>query len=221
MMNRDYILRMAEQLGRQLAIILRLRKFDRNEEALIYIDELMLKMTGMTSRFADSLPEDTLLQALSPMGKLNVESCLWMAVLLKTEAEIYEQMGKTKESYYRYVKALHLLITALLNEPLPEETEFQEDATTLLQRLEEYDIPDSTKTLLFTYYERMGHYAKAEDTLFELLESADTARRSQLIEQGEAFYARLLVKSRTDLQAGNLSHEEVKEGLAQLRRQGR
>ena len=51
MINKDYILRLAEQLGRTLAIILGLRKYNQQEEALIYIDSVLLKTTGMTSRF--------------------------------------------------------------------------------------------------------------------------------------------------------------------------
>ena len=85
MINKDYILRLAEQIGRSLAIILGLRKYNQQEEALIYIDSVLLKTTGMTSRFINSLSEEMLLQIFSPMGILNVESCLWTATLLKAE----------------------------------------------------------------------------------------------------------------------------------------
>ena len=39
-----------------------------------------------------------------------------------------------------------------------------------------------------------------------------------IIQQGIAFYQRLQVKSDADLEAGELSRDEVKEGLAELRR---
>ncbi|MBV9230296.1 MAG: hypothetical protein JOZ18_13365 [Chloroflexi bacterium] len=214
MINKDYILRLAEQLGRTLAIILGLRKADRNEDALIYIDDLLLQMLGFTSRFINSLSEDMLVRTFSPLGTLNVEACLWAASLLKAEGEIYEDMGNSKESYYRYVKSLRLLLEVLLYEHIDNDSDFYVAAKDLLNKLEDYELPRSTKEKLFTYYEHIGQYAKAEDTLFELLE--DDSTDSMLVERGQAFYARLLTKSNSDLIAGNFSREEVQDGLAQL-----
>ncbi|HEV2660598.1 MAG TPA: DUF6483 family protein, partial [Ktedonobacteraceae bacterium] len=67
---------------------------------------------------------------------------------------------------------------------------------------------------LFAYYELSGQYARAEDTLFDLLE---TGNNREMVESGRAFYTRLLAKSDADLQAGNLARDEVDEGLAQLK----
>jgi hypothetical protein len=102
MINKDYILRLAEQLGRTLAILLRLRERNQHEEALIYIDDLFLKYLGLTSRLINSLSEEKLLQTLSPMGAVNIHACLWAAVLLKGEGDIYEAQENSTESYYRY-----------------------------------------------------------------------------------------------------------------------
>jgi hypothetical protein len=216
MINKDYILRLAERFGRFLAIILRLREYNRYEEALIYIDDLLLKTTGFTSRFINSLSEEMLLKTFSPLGTLNVEACLWTALLLKTEGEIYEDQQNTSESYYRYLKALHLMLAALLHEPAAADAEFDMTVRDLLDKLAEYEIPRGTQSLLFAYYEHIGQYAKAEDTLFEMLEG-DSADQ-ETIERGAAFYRRLLARSESDLAVGNFSREEVEEGLAQLKR---
>ncbi|GCE46743.1 DUF6483 family protein [Thermosporothrix hazakensis] len=215
MMNRDYILRIAEQFGRMLAIVLRLRKFNRHEEALIAIDEYLIKMTGFSSSLINSLSERDLIKALSPLGSLNIEAALWAAVLLKTEGETYEEMGNTTESYYRYVKALHLMLYTLFEEPRSAETELFEDVEALLKKLDEYDIPQETKQLVFRYFEHQGHYSRAEDLLYEML---DAAPNDPIIrEEGEQFYQRLLTKTNSDLQAGNLARDEVEEGLQRLR----
>src|SRR5205085_12319598 len=108
MINKDYILRMAERFGRYLAIIIGLRQSNKNEEALIYIDDLFLQTTGLTTGFINSASEDMLLNLLSPLGVLNVEKCLWVALLLKEEADIYENMNQPTECYYRYLKSLFL-----------------------------------------------------------------------------------------------------------------
>ena len=65
MINKDYILRMAERFGRYLAIIIGLRQSNKNEEALIYIDDLFLQTTGLTTGFINSVSEEMLLSLLS------------------------------------------------------------------------------------------------------------------------------------------------------------
>ena len=214
MINKDYILRLAERLGRELAILVGLRKREKYQEVLIYIDDLLLRMSGFTSRSINALSEDLLVKALSPLGILNVEVCLWIAAMLKAEGQIYEDQANINESYYRYLKSLHLFLTALQHDPIDDHTLFSTEIKDLLTKLEDYELPYNLKRQLFRYYEYSEQYAKAEDTLFELLDQypADQETRAQ----GLAFYKRLLAKSDADLLAGHFSRPEVHEGMAQL-----
>lgn len=213
MINKDYILRIAERFGRALAIILHLREFNHLEEALLYIDDLFLQSIGLTSSFLNSVSEDVLLQMLSPLGALDIDKCLWIAVLLKAEGDIYEDKGTPKESYYRYLKALHLFLEALLREPALRYSDFYTNIDELCKKLEEYELPEKTRRKVFVYYEQIGRYAQAEDILFELLDSNPT---HAILEEGLSFYTRLRAKNTADLLAGNLSREEVVEGMARL-----
>jgi tetratricopeptide (TPR) repeat protein len=214
MINKDYILRLAERMGRELAIILGLCKREKYQEALIYIDDLVLRMSGFTSRSINALSEDLLLKALSPLGILNVEACLWIAIMLKAEGQIYEDQGNTNESYYRYLKSLHLFLITLQNDPIEDHTQFSTEIRELLVKLEDYELPNNLKKQLFWHYEYIGQYAKAEDTFFELLEIHPVDQ--EIRAQGIAFYKRLLAKSDADLQTGQFSRLEVHEGIAQL-----
>jgi hypothetical protein len=214
MVNKDYILRIAERLGRELSILMGLRQRNQNEDALITIDELLLNTTGLTSRFINSLSEETLLNTLSPLGLLNVNITLWIAALLKAEGEIYEDLQQESEVYYRFVKSLHLYLALLLQEPGMKDTDASEQVQTLLTKLAVYNLPISTQKLLFAYYEYSGRYAKAEDILFDLLET--TPADQPLRDLGLAFYERLQHKSVQDLGIGNFSLEEVEEGLKTL-----
>ncbi len=214
MVNKDYILRMAEKFGRALAIILHLREYNKHEEALIYADDTLLQMTGLTSSFINSVSDEMLIQAISPLGMLNVDKCLWIAVLLKAEGEIYQEIGNSNESYYRFLKSLGLYLLALSHEATIQDTTLYNDIEELLNKLEDYELPLSMKEKLFPYYEQIGKYDKAEDVLFELIE-ADTANTA-FFERGQAFYKRLRAKNDADLLLGNLSRDEVEEGLAQL-----
>jgi len=219
MINKDYILRMAERFGRYLAIILRLREYNKQEEALLYIDELFLQTTGLTTGFINSASEEMLLNLISPLGVLNVEKCLWMAVLLQQEGDIYVELGKSNESYYRYLKALHLFLEVASGNNDVKDIDINMAIDDILNKLAEYELPLKTKNKIFRYFEKMGSYARAEDVLFEMVEGEEEEKQpggNEIVEQGIAFYNRLLKKSDTDLKAGNLSREEVQEGLAQL-----
>ncbi len=64
-------------------------------------------------------------------------------------------------------------------------------------------------------FERDGKYAKAEDALFLLLESAP--KNLDAIDIGIGFYERTSVLSDEALSAGDMPRPEVEAGLADLR----
>ena len=215
MINKDYILRIAEKFGRFLAIILRLRQANQHEEALIFIDDLFFQSLGLTSSFISSLSEEALLRMISPLGALNIEKCLWIAALLKVEADIYADQGNDNESYHRYLKSLYLFLEVPPDENPISDLDIPAQIDEILGKLEEYELPLKMKSKLFSYYDNTGSYAKAEDILFEIIEADSSDHK--IVEQGIAFYTRLKGKSDAELLSGNLSREEVEEGLAQLK----
>ena len=214
MVNKDYILRIAERFGRELAILLHLRERNQFEEALIRIDDLYLNSLGLTIGFVNSISEEVLLTLISTLGTLDSEKCLWVAMLLKTEGDIYDDQGKNDEAYYRYVKSLYFYIEVVLHTTNLDGLDMMKEIEDILNILEEYELPLKTKNQLFRYYERMGHYDKAEDLLFEIAEAK--ADNFNMLIPGTTFYERLQSKSNADLAAGNFSREEAKEGLAEL-----
>ena len=218
MVNKDYLMRQIELFTRRLTILLGLRQFDKFDEALIYVDDLYLQTLGLTSHFVNSLSEKMLLEMISPLGVLNVDKCLWLAVLLKAEGDIYDDQDKETESYYRYLKSLFLFLSAFSYEKSLRDTQLGTELVALLDKLDEYELPLPTSQQLLVYYELNGQYAKAEDTLFEMLDrdTIGQTEHEQLVEDGKAFFERLLRKNDADLLAGNFSHIEVEEGLAQL-----
>jgi hypothetical protein len=216
MVNKDYILRLAERFGRMLAIVLHLREFNQHEEALITIDEMFYQTTGLTTGFINAASEETLLTLLSPLGTLNIEKCLWIALLLKEEGAIYDELEKQDEAYFRYLKSLNLFLIVLLDTHDLIEMDVATIIDELLQLLDEFELPQATKMRLFRYEEMIGNYAKAEDMLFEAVENDEPPVEPGTIEQGIAFYQRLLRKNDADLQAGNFTRDEAEEGLTQF-----
>lgn len=216
MINKDYILRLAERLGRFLARIIFLQETDQNEEALILIDEAFRQALGLTSVMINSLPEEALLAMLTPNDVLNVELCFYVAALLKAEGDVYANLGKQDESYYRHLKALNLFLELFLRGKSFDGLDLFSNIDDLVKKLEEYELPLATNQKLFGYYEKAGRYARAEDILFEMLEAED--RPDSLLTQGVAFYHRLMAKSDDELLPGNLSRDELTEGLTQVQK---
>ena len=153
MINKDYILRLAERIGRELSILLGLRERNQIEEGLITIDDLLMRYTGLTSRFINALSEDMLVKSLSPLGRPNIEATIWVAALLKTEGILYERLEQESESYYRYIKSLYLFLEALEHEPAFIESEYMADIKELLLKLEPYELPATVTQKLLHYDE--------------------------------------------------------------------
>ncbi len=135
-------------------------------------------------------------------------------MLLKIEGDIYDDQDKNDEAFYRYVKSLYFYIEVALHTPNLDGLNVVNEIEDILNKLEEYELPLKTKSQLFRYYERMGHYDKAEDLLFDIAEAK--AESYPMLTPGTTFYERLLQKSNADLAAGNFSRDEAKEGLTAL-----
>jgi len=220
MMEKDYILRLVQQFSRVLMQILHLREIKDYAGALTYIDDVFRQLLGLSSDLINSVPDVTLLAMLTSFDVLDTEKCLLVAHLLKAEGDIYVDQGDLDTSYYRYLKSLHLFLTILLlsDSDITDPDIFLE-VEGLLNKLEEYEFPVKIKSQLFRYYERVGQYSKAEDMLFEVIEADgdESEAQADIVEQGIAFYKRLLKKKDMELAAGNFSREEAREGIAQMR----
>jgi hypothetical protein len=215
MAQRDYILRLAEEIGRALAQILYQKQIKDYSGALNFIDEQYRQTLGMGAGFIHSAQEETLLAMLTSLGALNIEKCWLLATLLKAEGEIYEEEGKDDESYYCYLKSLNLFLEVLLLDDKISDVDYVPELEGLLYKLHDYELPTKTELKLLQYYENTGRFAKAQDLLFEMLniEAPDKA----VIERGITFYSHLKKESDVVLSAGNFSRIEAEEGLARLK----
>jgi tetratricopeptide (TPR) repeat protein len=216
LINRDYILRLIERFSRALARIMFLREANQHQEALIFIDDLFRQTLGLSSSFLIAIPEEMLLGLVRRINELDTEKCLWIALLLKTEGDVYQDLQRYEESFPRYLRALFLFLEALLPEKDIRRSDFFAEVEELLTLLERYELPAPLMARMMLYYEKTGRYAQAEDVLFEALEASDAS--DEIFEQGQAFYARLRTKGSDELQAGNFSPPEIAEGLTALLR---
>jgi hypothetical protein len=225
MAQRDYILRMFEEMSRAVAQIIYQREIKDYQATHDLIDEQFKQTLGMGSGFLHSLSDETLLSMLTTLGMLNIEKCWLIAMLLKAEGNLYADEQDENKSYYSYLKSCNLFLEALYDQNQHCNIEKIAEIEELLGKLEDYELPPRTMQLLFWYFEYTGRYAKAEDMLFDILE-IEPDEEMECIEgiesvdemrsKGEAFYVRLLSKNDSTLENGNFSRSEIRDGLARL-----
>ncbi|HEY0752590.1 MAG TPA: DUF6483 family protein [Ktedonobacteraceae bacterium] len=225
MAQRDYILRMFEEMSRAIAQIVYQREMKDYHASHELIDQQFRQTLGMGSGFIQALSDETLLALLTTLGVLNTEKCWLVALLLKAEGDLHADEHDESKSYYSYLKACNLFLEALYNQNHKREIEKIVEIEALLNKLEEYELPLRTKQLLFWYFEFTNRYGKAEDLLFAILEeetdeAMETTEGIESMDEmrikGRAFYARLLSKNDSALESGDFSRTEVKDGLARL-----
>jgi len=156
MTQKDYILRIAEDVGRALAQIIYHQEIRDYQGALTLIDELFKQTVGAGSGFIHAISEETLLAMLSILGILNIEKALLIATLLKAEGDIYEDQSNPDAAYDSYLKSLNLFLEILLRDDKLHDLRVFPQVEELLGKLEEYELPLNTRRLLSQYYEQIG-----------------------------------------------------------------
>lgn len=219
MMQRDYILRLIEQLGQVWAILYTLVTKGKFAEALLVIDQALQRLVGFSLSEAEALSADDLIDLLR-LGSSRLEESIIadqltvLASLLREAAEVYSVQGDSDRADNQRLKALHIFLAALTGKGSPSSPHVAEAVEPLLEQLSQYELPARVKDLLWQHFERVGQFAKAEDWLFELLE--DGQAETDTILRGIAFFERLAERSDVELLQGDLPRDEVLAGLAQL-----
>jgi Family of unknown function (DUF6483) len=152
MPQKDYILRVAEDVGRALAQIIYHQDMRDYQGALSLIDEICKQTVGAGSGFIHAISEETLLAMLTLLGVLNVEKALLIAKLLKAEGDIYEEQGNADAAYESYLISLNLLLEIVLRDDHLHDLRVSPDREDLLGKLEAYELPPDTRRRLFQLY---------------------------------------------------------------------
>ncbi|OBZ08680.1 DUF6483 family protein [Bacillus sp. FJAT-26390] len=211
MFQRDYFMRMIEQMTEAVGQIMNLRRERKHEEALLFIDELLDKRFRLSSKLIRSLSDEDLMRMMTTNGVLETDHMQAIAILMKQEAELNGDLGREDESFVAYVKALHLFLRLSLVDAEPTIVEPRGQIKELLERLLPYELPLSTKRLMMEWHEAEGHFDLAENMMHELL--GDNALTPSAAED---IYRRMLLQPDERLEAGGLPREEIEQGLEAL-----
>ena len=219
-MQRDYILRLIEELGTFLKSVLEMRRRGQYQQAERLIDDQLMRMVGFGMNVADQFPAATLV-GMVRLGNVEerdqrivAERLVVLGSLLQEGAEVDGDLGNERRRDERRVKALHVFLIALTEEPTTPRRALA-SVDRLLEQLAEFELPVDAKERLWQHFQQEGQFARAEDWLYELLD--DDRAPDDTLARGLAFYQRLSALSDDVLEAGNLPRDEVLAGLTQLR----
>ncbi len=207
-------MRMIHQMSEAVGQIMGLRQQRENKEALLLVDELLDRNFRMNSRLLQSLSGEDIVRLMTRSGATDYSGLQSIAVLLREKAAIHEEEGDGALAFGLRVKALHLQLRSVLDGSGTIVADPEQEARALEQQVIPYELPESLKRLLLSWYEAGGRLADAENILHELLEDGELE-----FEEAEHFYVRMKQLGNERLQAGGLSIEEVMEASELLQSQ--
>lgn len=211
MFQRDYFMRMIEQMTEAVGQILNLRRERKHEEAILFIDELLDKRFRLSSKLIRSLSDEDLMKVMTTNGILETDHMQAIAILMKQEAELYDELDRKDESFFAHIKSLHLFLRLSLVDAEPTIVEPNGQINELLERLLPYELPAPTKRLLMEWHEAEGHYDMVENVMYELLDV-----KALRPPEAEDIYRRMLLLSDKQLEAGGLPRVEIQQELIAL-----
>jgi hypothetical protein len=152
MLQKDYILRIAEDVNRALAEIIHHQEIRDYQGALSLIDEACRQAVGTDAGFIHAISEEMLLAMLTVLGVLDLEKALLMAKLLKVEGDIYEEQGDPDAAYESYLISLNLLLEIVLRDDHLHDLHVSPEIEDLLGKLDAYQLPQRTRRRLLQLY---------------------------------------------------------------------
>jgi hypothetical protein len=214
MIRKDFVMRMIQQLSNFIAKIITNKNAQNYDEALRNIDSAFENILGLNFNLLDTLSADDIAELLGiskdkPMGSMK---CIVAARLLKEKADV-QKASEKNDSYtqFYYQKALSLYLHGMLN---IEHTEL--DITTYFTDIEYIeDRLDSSLSAeltykLFCFYRAYEKYDKAENWLFR----SKASQYPDILNVGITFFKELTTIDEHKLRNGNMTKEEIEEGLA-------
>ena len=218
LVQRDYILRIIEQLGEVLTHVLHLRRGGSLLEARQYIEQSIGRLVGIdpeaiANRSVSELATEIRGRLASHQQRQLVsDQLVVLAGLLHESAHIHDDAGDGTSALADRTKALELYIEVLtVDEPGCVPAEAAVDV--ILAELDS-DPPAQTMRELIKVYESSGRFDDAENWLFHLLDTLPNDPAA--LSEGIAFYERLLTLNDATLAAGRLPTDETLAGLAEL-----
>lgn len=216
MYKRDYLMTMIEELAQFLGRLLFLKETKRFDVAAVEIDEFLTRFLGHGAAELQAMSHEELIAVCTDEEGLEVNRAIALASMMKELGDLAAVRPDPAAACGCYTRSLLLMLEAYGDGGRALPLEVPERIELVIEKVGECEIPSTLLRPLIRYFEVSGFYADAEDLLYELIESGAPGA----LEEGLAFYDRLLTKTDIDLVNGGLPRDEVEEGRRGLEGKG-
>jgi hypothetical protein len=210
--ERDYIMRMVDMLGKFLARALFLKTSHDFPKAADELATAYKNLLGLDRTVALTLSESQLVTLMGGDGPITASKCFVLGMLLKEDADLFRVQGDNDHPPILSGRALSLLLTAYCAEGKPLHGSHRQSIEDLWTSCDQGLLTTSTRGNMFRFYELTGRFDRAEDLLFTLIELDKT-----FLAAGLEFYQRISERTDKELESGNLPRAEVEESMRELR----
>jgi hypothetical protein len=211
MIRQDYILRLVMELTQVLLRAVSLRHREEYEQALREVDEALGQLGDGSKTPPDALKLDDWI-AVCERHEQAMGLMVVVGDLLRERGDLLALRHQPEASLQTRLLALGLLVEALLTGRTLVSAELLDKVEALWEQTRGAPQPVALTRRLFSYFEARGQFGRAEDALFEWMESGAPG----VVPAGLAFYDRLLALGDIELERGNLPRPEVEGGKAEL-----
>jgi len=173
MFQKDYIMRMIEQLSIAFAAILGSKSKTQIEEYHLLVNEALYNLSGMSEDTLLKLSHQDLISIISGGREINTEKCFALAEILKLKADASKD--DSDRGLELYLKSFNIFVEVTLNKSLNLQSRNQ-IINEIINLIKQHNIPKESSQLLFRYYEFTGQYDKAEDVLFKMIKIYNQAQ---------------------------------------------
>jgi tetratricopeptide (TPR) repeat protein len=217
MFSEDYVLRIIRQAISVFAKIFGLKSAGQYQEAIQVIDRTLEQLLGMDAEIIDMMDDENLYILLTKNDALDLEELEFIADLFKEKGDIQKQKNRINESVNCYVRSLNYYLVISINVEPSGLNKLSQKIADLLQKLASFDFEEQTLLNLYSYYEKVKEYAKAEAILNQLA-SRDQSK-AYISDEIKSFYQRLLEKSEKELADGGVNRAQIQNKLHELESQ--
>lgn len=211
MLQRDYLMKMTQMLATVLTKVLFNKENKNYMEAEKDIESAAKTLVGLDLNLIKILNVEDVLK-LMKTSDVYAGRCLISAELLKEYGDILGEKERINESIDIYIKSLWLYLETILTKELPEPEIYYDRINFMIKNLTTPETDTDLKLKIFQYFEFSGQYSKAEDVLFELMDTDTEGIKDKALK----FYERLQKKTDEELGKGNFSHGEVEESIEEI-----
>jgi hypothetical protein len=207
MIRQDYLMRLAQRLAQALAQALFHKGRHEYDRAEAELNAALTECFGLETVSPDL---EGLLKDCMAAGEATPDNLVRLAAVFRERGEIQRLRGDASAAAQSDALALGLFLELLhgsvVSLDLIQKTEG------LIERVAGTRLPGGVLKRLLRYYEARGMLARAEDVLYDWLDTKDP----EAPEGGLAFYNRLSAKGDRELAEGGLPRGEVDQGRAEL-----